>query len=276
MELHTLGVDGGYTQHDIVEVARCFTGWTIDQPRQGGPFAYNDRMHDKGAKTVLGVTIPAGGGKEDGEKVLDILARHPSTAKFISRELAQRFVADDPPPALVERMAKTFRESDGDIRAVLTTLFTSREFFSQGAYRAKVKTPFEMIVSAVRATGAQVDNAGLLVSQAAAMGQPLYRKLEPTGYSNIGEDWMNSAALLARMNFALQLAQNQMDGVKLDPGKFSTAPAAAARQILFTDAAQQTLDAIGKEPSDGQPGPSLVNPGLIAGMLIGSPDFQRR
>ncbi len=276
MELHTLGVDGGYTQKDIVEVARCFTGWTIDQPRLGGPFSYNDRMHDKGEKTVLGVTISAGGGKEDGEKVLDILAHHPSTARFISRELAQRFVADDPPPILIDRMARTFRDSNGDIRAVLNTLFTSQEFFSQGAYRTKVKTPFETIVSAVRATGAQVENAGLLVSQAAAMGQPLYRKLEPTGYSNAGEDWMNSAALLARMNFALQLAQNQMDGVKLDLGKFSAAPAAAARQILFTDAAPQTLDAIGKELSNEASNPSSINPGLIAGMLLGSPDFQRR
>jgi uncharacterized protein (DUF1800 family) len=266
MELHTLGVDGGYTQKDIVEVARCFTGWTIDQPRLGGPFVYNDRMHDKGAKTVLGVTIPAGGGKGDGERVLDILAHQPSTAKFISRELAQRFVADDPPPALVERMAKTFRESDGDIRAVLSTLFASPEFFSQGAYRAKVKTPFEMIVSAVRTTGAQVDDAGLLVSQAAALGQPLYRKQEPTGYSNVGEDWMNSAALLARMNFALRLAQNQMEGVKVNLETFSAVPATAARQLLFADAAQQTLDAIGSEQ----------NPGLIAGMLLGSPDFQRR
>jgi uncharacterized protein (DUF1800 family) len=299
MELHTLGVDGGYTQKDIVEVARCFTGWTIDQPRQGGPFRYNDRMHDKGAKTVLGVTIPAGGGKGDGEKVLDILAHHPATAKFISREIAQRFVADEPPLALVDRMAKTFHDSDGDIRAVLNTLFTSQEFFSEGAYRAKVKTPFEMIVSSVRAVGATVDNAGLLVSQAAALGQPLYRKQEPTGYSNVGEDWMNSAALLARMNFALQLAQNQMEGVKLDAGKFSPVPAAAARQILFADAAQQTLDAIGKElgeeqaraasrpPLAGARGletpmlsrdreGAVESPGLVAGMLLGSPDFQRR
>jgi uncharacterized protein (DUF1800 family) len=271
MELHTLGVDGGYTQQDIVEVARCFTGWTIDQPRQGGPFQYNDRMHDKGKKTVLGVTIPAGGGKEDGEKVLDILVQQPSAARFISHELAQRFVADDPPPALVERMAKTFRDSDGDIRAVLTTLFTSPEFFSQGAYRAKVKTPFEMIVSAVRATGAHVDNAGALAKQVATLGEPLYRKLEPTGYSNAGEDWMNSAALLARMNFALKLARNQMQGVKLDPNKFSVEPAAAARQILFADAAPQTLDAIDKSTGDKD-----SEPGLIAGMLLGSPDFQRR
>ncbi len=224
MELHTLGVDGGYTQKDIVEVARCFTGWTIRQPQWAAASISTTEMHDKGEKTVLGVTIPAGGGKEDGEKVLDILAQHPSTAKFISRELAQRFVADDPPPALVERMAKTFRDSDGDIRAVLNTLFTSPEFFSQGAYRAKVKTPFEMIVSAVRATGAQVENAAPLVSQIAALGEPLYRKLEPTGYSNAGEDWMNSAALLARMNFALQFAQNQMQGVTLDPESFPPSP----------------------------------------------------
>src|SRR5690348_2399206 len=146
MELHTLGVDGGYTQQDVVEVARCFTGWTINAPAQGGGFTFNERTHDNGEKTVLGVTIPAGGGKEDGEQVLDILASHPATARFISRELAQRFVADDPPPALIDRMAKTFRETGGDIRAVLATMFNSKEFFSQGAYRAKVKTPFEMIV----------------------------------------------------------------------------------------------------------------------------------
>jgi len=266
MELHTLGVDGGYTQKDIVEVARCFTGWTIDTPGRGGPFRFDDAMHDKGEKTLLGVTIPAGGGKEDGEKVLDILAQQPSTAKFISRELAQRFVADDPPPALVERLAKTFHDSDGDIRAVLTTMFASKEFFSQGAYRAKLKTPFEMVVSAVRATGAEVDNAAPLVSQISAMGEPLYRKLEPTGYSNVGSDWASSAGLMFRMNFAMDLVQNQVSGVKLDPEMFSAVPAAAARQLLFADATPQTLSAIGSEQ----------DPGIIAGMLLGSPDFQRR
>jgi uncharacterized protein (DUF1800 family) len=278
MELHTLGVDGGYTQQDIIEVARCFTGWSITAPKDGGSFTFNDKNHDKGEKVVLGVTIPAGGGKEDGEKVLDILARHSSTAKFISRELAQRFVADDPPPLLLDRMAQTFRDTDGDIRAVLATMFASKEFFSQGAYRAKVKTPFEMIVSAVRATGAKVEYAMPLANQISTWGEPLYRKLEPTGYSNLGAEWLNSSALLARMNFALQLGQNKVQGLQLDLKKFSAKPDVAAKQVLFTNASGQTLAAIGKTLNEQQKKnvKPVPNPGLIAGLVIGSPDFQRR
>jgi uncharacterized protein (DUF1800 family) len=304
MELHTLGVDGGYTQKDIIEVARCFTGWTIGSNPSGvitfaggasGEFAYKDEMHDKGEKTVLGVTIPAGGGKQDGEKVLDILARHPSTARFISRELAERFVADDPPPALVERMAATFQSTGGDIRAVLTTLFHSREFSSEGAYRSKLKTPLEFVVSAARASGAHVEDAMPLVTEISSLGQPLYRKVEPTGYSNLGSKWVSAASLVERMNFALELSQNRISGVKVDPDKLSPVPESAARQVLFRDAEKETLESIKAVLSRDQrerSGPTEPRPegavkaasqddseaggGFVAGMLLGSPEFQRR
>ncbi|HEV2198362.1 MAG TPA: DUF1800 domain-containing protein [Bryobacteraceae bacterium] len=278
MELHTLGVDGGYTQKDVTEVARCFTGWTIRAPRDGGGFFFNERVHDKGEKVVLGVTIAAGGGKEDGERVLDILANHPSTARFISRKLAERFVADDPPPELVARMAKTFHDTHGDIRAVLKTAFTSKEFFSQGAYRAKMKSPFEMIVSAVRATGADVDFAFPLGNRLTQLGEPLYRKLEPTGYSNLGSEWTTSASLLARMNFALDLVQNRVPGVKVNASAYEADTAGVARQILFRDASPETQAALEKAVADQrEKNPNqAARPGWIAGLVLGSPDFQRR
>jgi uncharacterized protein (DUF1800 family) len=215
LELHTLGVDGGYTQVDVTEAARCFTGWTIFQPQRGGEFVFNRRVHDDGAKTVLGVKIPAGGGISDGEKVLDIVARHPSTARFISKQLAMRFVADDPPASLVDRMAETFRKTDGDLRAVMKTMLESREFFSEGAYRTKLKSPLEVVASAVRSVNGEVDYAFPLANQVAQLGQPLYRKQEPTGYSNSSQEWLNSGGLLARMNFGLQLADNKIPGVKV-------------------------------------------------------------
>ena len=216
LELHTLGVDGGYTQKDVTEVARCFTGWTINQPQRGGDFTFNKRTHDEGEKTVLGVKISARGGMDDGEKVLDIVARHPSTAHFVSRKLAQRFVADDPPAALVDRMAQTFLKTDGDLRAVMKTMLESKEFWSVGAYRSKMKSPFEMVASAVRAVNGDVAYAAALMQQVAQLGEPLYRKVEPTGYSNASQEWLNSAGLLARMNFALQLADNKVPGVKVE------------------------------------------------------------
>jgi uncharacterized protein (DUF1800 family) len=278
MELHTLGVDGGYTQKDVTEVARCFTGWTIRNPQKGGAFTYNDRVHDKGEKVVLGVTIPAGGGRDDGEKVLDILAKHPSTARFISTKLAQRFVADDPPPVLIDSMAKTFTATDGDIREVLKTMFNSKEFFSAGAYHAKVKTPFEMIASAVRATGAQVDFAFPLANRIAQLGEPLYRKQEPTGYSSANSEWVNSASLLARMNFAMELTQNKVQGVKVEGSRFTGDPSRVARQVLFTDPTAQTREAIAKAlTSDANKNAKgTSNQVLVAGLVIGSPDFQRR
>jgi len=277
MELHTLGVNGGYTQKDVVEVARCFTGWTIEEPRKGGTFFFNEKVHDKGEKIVLGHVIPAGGGIEDGEKVLDILAGHPSTAKFISRELAQRFVSDLPPAALVDRMSQTFLAKNGDIREVLRTMLASREFWSEGAYRAKVKTPFEMVVSAVRALDANVDNAYALANKVGDLGEPLYRKQEPTGYSNLNAEWVNSAALLARMNFALSLAQNKIPGVTVDTARFGQGGAAEiAQSLLLRDVTPQTRATIEnavKEQQVKTPGPA---PALTAGLVLGSPDFQKR
>jgi uncharacterized protein (DUF1800 family) len=272
MELHTLGVDGGYTQKDVIAVARCFTGWTIQNGRRGeGPgsgFWYNDKVHDKGEKVVLGVTIPAGGGEDDAQKVLDILAHHPSTAHFISRKLAQRFVADNPPPALIERMAKTFHEKDGDLREVMKTMLNSKEFWSQGAWRAKMKSPLEMIASAVRATGADVESATIVAGQLQQLGEPLYRKVEPTGYSSANAEWTSSAALLARMNFALNLAQNKVPGLKVDTSRFSklSSPEAIAQSVLFTASTAETRAAISNDKE----------PAKVAGLVMGGPEFQKR
>ncbi|MCC6538529.1 MAG: DUF1800 domain-containing protein [Bryobacterales bacterium] len=215
MELHTMGVDGGYTQQDVVNVARAFTGWTLRDPRGGAAFHFAPMLHDQREKTVLGQKLAAGRGEADGLDVLRLLARHPATAKFISLKLAQRFVADAPPPALVERMAATFRKTDGNLREVMRTLLTSNEFFSEGAWRAKLKSPFEMVVSAARALDADVTNAVPLAKSIEELGQPLYRKEEPTGYANTADEWTNTAGLLGRMNFAASLASNQFQGAKV-------------------------------------------------------------
>src|ERR1035437_4855361 len=215
MELHTLGVDGGYTQDDVINVAKAFTGWTIKQPRRDPEFFFDDRIHDNGAKTVLGHRIHAGGMK-DGEEVLNILARDPHTARHISFELAQRFVSDNPPGALVDRMAQTFLKSDGDIREVLHTMIYSPEFWSKDAYRAKIKTPFELVVSATRAVGADVDVPLMLVQWINRIGQPLYQCEPPTGYSDKADAWVNAGALLNRMNFSLALTANRLRGARVD------------------------------------------------------------
>jgi uncharacterized protein (DUF1800 family) len=204
MELHTLGVDGGYTQQDVTELARILTGWTIDRPQQGGGFMFRPQMHDNGTKTFLGQTFH-GSGESEGERALDILASHPNTAHHIAFELAQRFVADDPPAALVDRAAKTFLDTKGDLREVVRTIITAPEFYADAAYRAKVKTPLEFVVSAVRATGATVVNPQPMVAAMRNLGMPLYGCQPPTGYSMTADAWVNTGALLNRMNFAVQL-----------------------------------------------------------------------
>ena len=264
MELHTLGVDGGYTQKDVQEIARAFTGWTIANPRRGGGFRFEPRMHDDGEKIVLGHKLKAGGGKRDGDDVIALLAKHPSTARFIATKLARRFVADDPPAALVERAAQRFKETDGDIREVVRTIVTSPEFFAADAYRAKVKTPFEFVVSAVRATGVQTENALPLVQAVRTLGMPLYGCQPPTGYSDKAEAWVNSGALLNRMNFAVTLTSGrprQTGGTT--PAITSNALVAAA---MAGDISASTAATIARATSQPQ----------ALALVLGSPEFQKR
>jgi uncharacterized protein (DUF1800 family) len=211
LELHTLGVDGGYTQADIIDVARALTGWTM-APRQGAEFLFRPQIHDAGEKVVLGHRLAAGRGIEDGEEVLDLLARDPRTARFIARKLAIRFVSDDPPPALVDRAAATFMRTDGDIREVVRTIVTSPEFFSRAAYRAKVKSPFELVASALRALGAAADTSMRAAQAVALLGQPTFGHQAPNGWPETGEAWMNTGAILNRINFGLALAAGRLPG----------------------------------------------------------------
>ncbi|MFL6256955.1 MAG: DUF1800 domain-containing protein [Pyrinomonadaceae bacterium] len=244
MELHTLGVEGGYTQKDVQEVARAFTGWTIYQPRGGGgiyggedgdsragSFYYAPRMHDDGEKTVLGVKIPAGGGAEDGRRVLDILVAHPSTAKFIATKLVRKFVSDEPDPALVRRVADAFHNSKGDIKTTLRALFNSPEFNSSEARRAKIKTPFELTVSALRTLGAEVEVRPALIQWVARMGEQLYGYQAPTGYPDEASYWVNTGALLERLNFSLALVSNRIPGTRVDLARFVGEEATSSRAV---------------------------------------------
>jgi hypothetical protein len=216
LELHTLGVDGGYTQKDVIEVARALTGWSIQPPRSGqSGFLFRPEAHDAGEKVVLGHTLHAGRGLDDGEEVLDIIARHPSTARFIARKLCVRFVSDNPPPALVDRAAAAFTKSDGDIREVVRTIVTSPEFFSRAAFRAKVKSPFEVTLSALRALGAQADTTPRTAQVVAFLGQPIFGHQAPNGWPETGEAWMNTGAILNRINFGLAIAAGRMPGAQL-------------------------------------------------------------
>jgi uncharacterized protein (DUF1800 family) len=265
MELHTLGVDGGYTQKDVTEVARAFTGWTIDKPRQGGGFRFEPRIHDQGQKVVLGHVIKAGGGQGDGEQVLDLLARHPSTARFLATKLVRRFVSDTPPATLVDRAAARFRETDGDLREVMRTILTSQEFWSPDAYRAKVKTPVEFVASALRATAADVQDATPLVRTLQQFGMPLYMCQPPTGYKDTADAWVNTGALVARMNFALQLASNKLNGVVVQMPAAMEAPT-LLDSMLGGDASDATRATIAKAKTPEQ----------MVALTLGSPEFQRK
>src|SRR4051794_34644805 len=270
MELHTLGVDGGYTQQDVQEVARAFTGWTIANPRQGGGFVFDPRMHDDGEKIVLGHKIKAGGGEHDGEEVLDILASHPSTAHFVATKLVRRFVSDEPPPSLVERTAERFRETKGDIREVVRTIVTSREFFAPEAYRAKVKTPFEFVASALRATSADSVNAMPLVQTLRELGMPPYQCQPPTGYSDRADAWVNTGALLNRMNFAVALTEGRTRGVRAPTiareGAVDGVRDEIVEQVLAGDLSSSTRATVAK----------ASRPAQAVALLLGSPEFQRR
>src|SRR5713226_879264 len=291
MELHTLGVDGGYTQKDVTEVARCFTGWTIDKPREYADFKFDERLHDPDPKIVLGKKIHAGG-MRDGEQVIELLARHPSTAKFISTKLARRFVSDTPPPSLVERMAQTFQSTDGDMRAVLKTMIYSPEFWSREAYRAKIKTPFELVVSTARALGADVDTPMPLVQWTGRIGEPLYQCQPPTGYADKSDAWVNTGALLNRLNYSLALAGNKVRGSRSDVGSLlgpeadGDAKAALNRAVqvfLGGQTAPTTVETLQKQLDSPQvlqakldDPVKRVDLGVVAGLVLGAPEFQRR
>ncbi len=324
MELHTLGVDGGYTQKDVTEVAKVFTGWTIDEPRKGGGFTFNERRHEPGPKYVLGHAIQESG-EQEGLAVLHQLASSPATAHHLSEQLAERFVSDTPPPALVDRMAKTYLHTDGDIRQVLRTMFTSPEFWSREAYRAKVKTPEEFVLSAVRATKGEVERPAIVLNAMNQLGMPFYGCQTPNGYSWTAGAWVNSGDLLTRINIALALAGHKLGtATDLDalmkikgPDAATAAQKETKLESLFLDGqlnpqARQTVlqqaDALTAQGPIALPGSEPPKPGakqagaipvraafvqvmdlatpipppadkqaaVVAGLLLGSPDFQKR
>jgi uncharacterized protein (DUF1800 family) len=304
MELHTLGVDGGYTQKDVQEIARCFSGWTIQKPNEQGLFLYRPGLHDDGEKIVLGHKILPGGGIADGERVLDILATHPSTARFIATKLARRFISDDPPQSVIDRAAAVFLKTDGSIRETLRAIITSPEFFSTTAYRAKVRSPFEYVAAAMRAMNAETDGDRPVLDLIGRMGQPLFGRITPDGYSDRAEQWLSSGAMVVRLNFASALATNRIKGtsVKFDPllkdvdGK--DRPSVAGKLIgltLFGDVSDHTRAALAKAFESESPVVSGTPPNVpvafdakaappppatyvseLVTLLIGSPEFQRR
>jgi uncharacterized protein (DUF1800 family) len=292
MELHTLGVDGGYTQKDVTELARVLTGWTITGQRDGGEgaaFIFRPMLHDSGSKTVLGIRFPPGGGMAEGERMIHVLAHHPATAHHIAFKLCQRLVADDPPPALVDRVAAKFLATDGDLRETVRAVISSPEFWDPKSYRAKVKSPFEYAISAVRAVNAQITDAAPIARALQQIGEPLYGAQPPTGYSDKADVWINTGALMSRLNFALALASNKLPGVHGDvvaliPAK-EAADASHSVEALalaltggnLTEETRSTIKsriverkAPAEDPWDNTQLPT------VAGLILGSPEFQRQ
>jgi uncharacterized protein (DUF1800 family) len=291
MELHTVGVDAGYTQQDVIEMAECLTGWTVREPRRDPEFVFRPEFHADGKKVVMGHTFDYGGEK-DGEEALAMLANDPRTAKFISTELARHFVSDTPPQALVARMAKTYESTGGDTRSVLRTMIYSPEFWSKETYRAKVKTPFELVASTARALDADVSVSLPLAVWVGRMGEPLFLCQPPTGYSDKATTWVNTGALLNRLNFALGFATNHMAGTNVDLADMFGEDASRDPEKALTRATDLFLD--------GQVAPTTwqtleerlndpqilqarlddpvkqVNEGLLSGLVLGTPEFQRR
>ncbi len=293
MELHTLGVDGGYTQMDVINVARALTGWTLQAPREGGGFRFDSSTHDAGPKLVLGHALPAGRGTEDGEKVLDIVARHPATARFIATKLIRHFVSDTPPPALVQRAAAEFLRTDGDVRQVLALIVASPEFYTRASVHSKVKTPYELVASTYRVLQGRPDTAGRSVQLAATLGQPLYGHLTPDGCPDEAKAWMNTGAVLSRINFGSNVAAGRVLGIAT--GKWappSLPPGASLEQqvdaisaaILQGDMSADTHRVLmsGSNPLAARAGmagsPAGRAPTLteLLGLALGAPEFQRR
>jgi uncharacterized protein (DUF1800 family) len=282
LELHTLGVDGGYTQADIIEVARCFTGWTVDEPNEDPRFVFRPQLHDDGEKHVLGHTIAAGGGERDGQQVLAILLAHPSTARFIARKLVRRFVSDDPPEPLVLRVAATFAQTHGDVRSLLRTVFEAPELWSRRALRAKVRSPLELVAGTIRALGASVDDPLELAKAVARIGEPLYGAQPPTGYGDTAQAWISSGALLARIDFGLQLVSGQLKGVAVDLSPLAANArgpedvlARAAGRLGAGELSAQTRDYLLAQLREGPKKPELQAARAV-GLLLGAPELQRR
>src|SRR2546425_472011 len=281
LELHTLGVDGGYTQQDVIEVARIFTGWSIKRPQQGGGFEFHDWAHDDGEKTVLGVRFPAGHGTDEGVRLLKLLASLPATMHHVSRKLCQRLVNDDPPDGCVDDAVAAWKRSSGDMREVVRAIVHGPDFWAPQNIRAKVKTPLEFVVSAVRAVGGDPDTTPRLAQVVARLGQPLYRHVAPDGYPEREEAWVNSGALLDRMNVAVALAAGRLPGgtVALEAGGPGTAGGerliAAVNDGVLGGAMSDNTRRVIRDELAAAPDPVAAR-ALAVGLTLGGPEFQRQ